>query len=147
MRKMVRVDSREDPKGDEKITCVARVSRVASSKCNRFCPTIIPAAKSSSTGRSRLYVKKNSYAASITNKVSNNSAKKRRAPHQISPPYFSTTFDSPASPPFPSRPGISIPIDCRSEALPMDNNCRHNWGKRTETSRRMSLIVRHPATD
>jgi hypothetical protein len=40
------------------------------------------------------------------------SSAKRRAPHNISPPYSCTAF---ASPPFLSRPWISIPIDRRSE--------------------------------
>jgi hypothetical protein len=100
-----------------------------------------PSTKSSSIGRSQLYVKKNSHAASIINKVSNNSAK-RRALHRIPPPYSSTAF---ASPPFPTRPGISIPIGCRSGGLLMAKNRRRTRKKRTERGRRMSFIGRRPA--
>jgi hypothetical protein len=72
-------------------------------------------------GRSQLYVKKNSHAASITNKLSNSSAAERRALHQISPPYSSSAF---ASPPFPTLPRISSPIGCHSEGSLMAKNRR-----------------------
>ena len=103
---------------------------------NRFSrpvPSQTPSTESSSAssiGRSQLYVKNNSHASSITNKVTNSSAK-RRAPHQTFPPYSSTTF---TSPPFPSE--ISIQIDHRSEGLLMAKNRRRTRKKRTEQSRR-----------
>ena len=89
----------------------------------------IPARAESSLMGSQSYVKKNSRAASITNKVSNSS-------HQISPPYSSTTF---ASPPFLSRAEISIPIDHHSDGLLMAKNHR----TQEKQSRGMSFFARH----
>ena len=85
----------------------------------------------------QLYVKKNPHTASITNKVTNSSAK-RRPSHQIFPLYSSTVL---TSPPFPG-PGISISIDDRSESLRMANN-RRQTRKGTEQSQRMAFF--HPA--
>jgi hypothetical protein len=67
-----------------------------------------------------------------------------------SPHYTSTAF---ASLPFPSRPGISIPIDSRSEGFLMAENQNPSrrslriQEKRAIQNRRMSfmIIVRHPA--
>jgi hypothetical protein len=98
------------------------------------CSTIPARAEPSSIG-CQLYVKKYLRAASITNKVSNSSAKRRGLHpdlHQISSPYSSATF---ASPPSPSRLRISTQIYHRSEGLLMAKNGR--WA-------RMSLIARHP---
>ena len=72
----------------------------------------------SSIGHSQLYVNKNSRAASITNKVSNSSAK-RRTHHQISPLY--------SVPPSPLRHflaalGYRSQIDNHSEGLLMAGN-------------------------
>jgi hypothetical protein len=98
-----------------------------------------PSTESSSIGRSQLYVKTNSHAISITNKVSNTSTAKMRAPHQISLPYSSTAF---APPPSPSRLWVSsIPIYRRSEGFPMASNHRRTRTNRTERSRRMSFIA------
>jgi hypothetical protein len=77
----------------------------------------------SSIGHSQLYVKKNSCAASIANKVSNSLAKRcAGCPSSDFPTIFSAAF---ASPPFPDRPGISIPIDNQSEGLSMAGNQNH----------------------
>ena len=89
------------------------------------------------------YVNKNSQAASITNKVSNSSAK-RRTHYQISPPYS-------VPPPFPRHLGISVPIDSHSEGLLMAGNQNRRspriLEKRAKQNRRMSfmIIVRHLA--
>jgi hypothetical protein len=138
-------------KGADKITCIAFPTRTVvrhgalykpAAVCNLEQPVLPyhPSIKSSSIGRPQLYVKKNSHAASITNKVSvSNISANRRAPLQISPPYSSTAFAS------PSRPWISIPIDRRSEGLLVAENRRQTFRKRTEASRRMSFVARHPA--
>jgi hypothetical protein len=65
------------------------------------------------------------------------------APHQIFPPYsVSAAF---ASPPFPSRPGISIPIDSHSEGMLMAGNQKRRslriWEKRAKQNRRMSFMI------
>ncbi len=122
--------------GADQITCIAS-SRHSNPRQSQATASH-PSTESSSIGRSPLYV---SHTASITNKVSNSSAK-RRAPHQISPQFYSSTAF--ASPPFPSRPGMSTPIDPRSKGL-LANNLRQTLGKRTEQSQRVLFIVRHPA--
>src|SRR6266446_5120977 len=43
------------------------------------------------------------------------------------------------SPPFPSRPGTSIPMDHHLEGLQMANNRRRTRKKRTKPRRRMAL--------
>ena len=99
---------------------------------SRFSPGVAyhSSTECSSIGRSHLYVKKNSSAASITNKVSNNSAE-GRAHHQISPTILQYHFRlSTISRP----PGISIPIDHRSEGLVMANNRRRVRKKRAKQS-------------
>jgi hypothetical protein len=66
-----------------------------------------------------------------------------RVRNQVSPSYSSTAF---ASLPFPSsRPGISIPIDHRSEGLLMAITRSQTLRKRTERSRRKYFISQHPA--
>ncbi len=55
--------------------------------------------------------------------------------------FYITPRTALASPPFPSRPGTSIPTDHRLdslEGLQMANNRRWTQEKRTEPSRRMS---------
>jgi hypothetical protein len=92
----------------------------------------------SSIGRSQLYVKKNSqHATSITKK--SQIAQLKGVTRRISPPYSSTAF---ASPPFPSRPRILIPIGRHSEGLLMAMNRRQTREKRAQ---RKSFITRHPA--
>ena len=44
-----------------------------------------------------------------------------------------------------SRPGISIPIDYRSNGLLMANNRRQTRRRRIEQSQRMCIIMQHPA--
>ena len=69
---------------------------------------------------------------------------KRPTRSQIAPLQTVPVFRSPchtphttlASPPFPSRPGTSIPIDHYMEGLQMANICF--WKERTKPSRRMS---------
>jgi hypothetical protein len=113
--------------------------------CNEFpyyCSTIPARAESSSMG-CQLYVcfEKYSRAASMTNKVSNSSAE-RRAPHQIPPPHSST-----ASPPFPHRLEISIPIDHRPESSRMAENSRRTQVEQPNHSQRMSLVARQSRND
>ena len=97
----------------------------------------------SSIGHSHLYVKKNSRAASITNNLSNSSAERRAGcPSSDFPTIFSAAF---ASPPFPSRSGISVPIDNHSEGLLMAGNQNRRslriQEKRAKQNRRMSFMI------
>jgi hypothetical protein len=134
----------------------SRIESYLVGKCRRVSPHKPAAVPSqhrifiaSSIGHAQLYVKKNSRAASITNKLSNSSAKRRvGCPSSDFPTIFSATF---ASPPFPSSPGISIPIDSHSEGLLMagnqDRRSLRIREKRAKQNRRMSfmIIVRHLA--
>ena len=52
----------------------------------------------------------------------------------------------PFTPHFPAIPEISMPINHRSEGLLMASECRQSRKGRTERSRGMSFIARHPAT-
>ena len=91
---------------------------------------------------SQLYIKKNSRAAPITNKVTNSSAE--RLPHH--PTILQYRLLQPfTSPPFPSHPEISMPIDRRSECSLMASECHQARVERTERSQRVSFIARHPA--
>jgi len=77
-------------------------------------------------------------------------SKKRPTKSQIAPletvPVFLSPFHTPhtalASPPFPSHPGTSIPIDIdhRLEGLQMANNRRRARKKRTKPSQRMYFL-------
>jgi hypothetical protein len=134
----------QELRGADKITCIA-------STCFKHMLAVLctvgnlkqplpyhPSTKSSSISHSQLYVKKTSHAGSITNKVSNSSAK-RRAPHQIDPPV----------PPSPLHhflaPSDIDPDRSPFEGLLMANKRRRTRKKRTKQSRRKSFITRHPA--
>jgi hypothetical protein len=68
-----------------------------------------------------------------------NSPTQKRACHQVSLPYSTTTL---APPSFPSRPGPSILIDCRLEDFLMaENDARCETGKKLTNrhQRRMSF--------
>jgi len=74
----------------------------------------------------------------VTNEVLN-SPTQTRTVHQVSTPF---PFTALAPPSFPSRPGTSIFIDCRSEgSLVVDNSACH-WTNKDKRSRcrRMSSV-------
>jgi hypothetical protein len=80
----------------------------------------------------------------VTNKVLNSPAQARTG-HQVS---TADPFTALAPPSFPSRPGTSILIDCRSEGLlAVDNYARH-WTNNDARSRcrRMSFVQYYATT-
>jgi hypothetical protein len=148
-------DGRRSPGGTQRRTCTSldaakirhspalRINpQLWSIPSNRFSPTH-PAPNPHRWALSCMLGETHPLHRSITNKVTNSSlAAKRRAPRQISPPWSSTAFASPA---FPSRPWKSFPIDRRSEGLQMAKNLRRTRKKRIKRNRRMSLIMQHLA--
>ena len=80
----------------------------------------------------------------VTNEISNSPAQTRIGP-QVSTPY---PFTALAPPSFPSRPGTSILLDCRSEGLlTVDKYARHFTSTDIRSRcRRMSFRPYHATT-
>ena len=82
----------------------------------------------------------------VTNKVSNSLAQTRTG-NQVFAPYPSTAL---APPSFPSRPGTSILIDCRSEGSSTVDKYARDWTSKAIRNRRqrrgMSFKQYHATT-